>query len=134
MYYLFDVVSQYVTLPVSTMQPTQERPNTRRERVISLHKSGMSYAEIGRRLGITRERARQLTKVKTAPDKPALESKAILTASEAAQLIGVHVNTVRRWNKKGALKGYRIGTRGDRRFRREEIDSFVKEAESWEPA
>jgi len=115
------------------MQPTQERPNTRRERVISLHKSGMSYAEIGRRLGITRERARQLAKVKP-PHKPTLESKAILTASEAAQLIGVHVNTVRRWNKKGALKGYRIGTRGDRRFRREEIDSFVKEAESWEPA
>ena len=72
--------------------------------------------------------------MKPAPDKPALESKAILTTSEAAQLIGVHVNTVRRWNKKGVLKGYRIGPRGDRRFRHEEIDSFVKEAESWEPA
>ncbi len=104
---------------------------SRSERVISLHESGMSYAEIGRQLGLTRERARQLAKVKPTRVKPTLESKAILTAGEAAQLIGVHVNTVRRWNEKGTLKGYRIGTRGDRRFRREEVDSFLKEAESW---
>lgn len=106
-----------------------ERPSSsRREYVISLRKAGLTYAEIGRRLGITLERARQIAKVK--PPKPSLNSKAILTTSEAAQLIGIHSNTVRRWYEEGALKVYRIGRRGDRRFRREDIDSFLKEAET----
>ena len=106
-----------------------ERPSSsKREYVISLRKAGLTYAEIGRRLGITRERARQIAKVK--PPKPCLNSKAILTTSEAAQLIGIHSNTVRRWCEERILKAYRIGNRGDRRFRREDIDSFLKEAEA----
>lgn len=48
--------------------------------------------------GLVTKMGRQLAKVKPTPVKPTLESKTILTASEAAQLIGVHVNTVRRWN------------------------------------
>lgn len=106
-----------------------ERPSSsRREYVISLRKAGLTYAEIGRRLGITRERARQIAKVK--PPKPGLNSKAILRVGEAAQMLDIHSNTVRRWNNKGILKSYRIGSRGDRRFRREDIDSFLKEAET----
>lgn len=51
----------------------------------------------------------------------------MLTISEVAQLLNVHINTVRRWSNQGALKSYRIGSRGDRRFRQEDIASFLIE-------
>ena len=103
----------------------------RRAEVLKLKKAGLNYAEIGRRLDISREWARQLAKPKPkpAPKKPDLDSKVMLTTGEVAQLLGVHVNTVRHWNKKGILKSYRIGFRGDRRFRREDIDSFLNEGQ-----
>ena len=49
----------------------------------------------------------------------------MLTISEVAQLLNVHINTVRRWSNQGTLKSYRIGSRGDRRFRRADIASFL---------
>ncbi len=49
----------------------------------------------------------------------------MLTISEVAHLLNVHINTVRRWSNQGTLKSYRIGSRGDRRFRQEDIDSFL---------
>jgi excisionase family DNA binding protein len=49
----------------------------------------------------------------------------MLTTSDVARLLNVHINTVRRWSNQGALKTYRIGARGDRRFRREDIASFL---------
>ncbi len=49
----------------------------------------------------------------------------MLTTSDVARMLNVHINTVRRWSNQGTLKTYRIGARGDRRFRREDIDSFL---------
>ncbi len=49
----------------------------------------------------------------------------MLTTSEVAHLLNVHINTVRRWSNQGILKAYRIGSRGDRRFRQEDVDSFL---------
>lgn len=49
----------------------------------------------------------------------------MLTIAETARLLNVHINTVRRWSDQGLLKAYRIGTRGDRRFRQEDIYSFI---------
>jgi excisionase family DNA binding protein len=46
----------------------------------------------------------------------------MLTTSEVARILNVHINTVRRWSNQGTLKSYRIGSRGDRRFRKEDID------------
>jgi excisionase family DNA binding protein len=51
----------------------------------------------------------------------------MMTASELANLLNVHINTVRRWSNRGILKVYRIGPRGDRRFSKEDIDSFLAE-------
>jgi excisionase family DNA binding protein len=51
----------------------------------------------------------------------------MLTTSEVARLLNVHMNTVRRWSNQGVLKAYRIGSRGDRRFRREDIVYFLSE-------
>ncbi len=57
----------------------------------------------------------------------------MLTTSDVAHLINVHINTVRRWSNQRILKAYRIGFRGDRRFRQEDIASFLaKELEKIE--
>jgi len=53
------------------------------------------------------------------------ERETMLTASELAGLLNVHINTVRRWSDSGLLQSYRIGPRGDRRFRRDDIDLFL---------
>ena len=55
------------------------------------------------------------------------EIDGMLTISEVAHLLNVHINTVRRWSNQGILKAYRIGSRGDRRFRQEDIASFLSE-------
>jgi excisionase family DNA binding protein len=49
----------------------------------------------------------------------------MLTTSDVARLLNVHMNTVRRWSNQGIIKAYRIGSRGDRRFRQEDIDYFI---------
>jgi excisionase family DNA binding protein len=48
----------------------------------------------------------------------------MLTTSEVARILNVHINTVRRWSNQGSLKSYRIGSRGDRRFRKDDVDEF----------
>ncbi len=54
-------------------------------------------------------------------------TKAMLTIREASRLLNVHSNTLRRWAEQGLVKAYRIGPRGDRRFRREDIASLLME-------
>jgi len=51
----------------------------------------------------------------------------MLTASEVADRLHVHINTVRRWSNQGMIKAYRIGPRGDRRFMEQDITNFVQE-------
>ena len=53
------------------------------------------------------------------------EIQSMLTISEVAQLLNVHVNTVRRWSNQGILKTYRIGSRGDRRFDHKDVEQFL---------
>jgi len=128
----FLVDSKYCTALVVQAQP-QEEPfihiHKEHDELVKMREAGLSYAEIGRRLGITRERVRQIFKGNPRPQKPDLQSKVMLTTSEAAHLVGVRPNTVRRWSNKGILKAYRIGFRRDRRFRRQDLDSFLKKAE-----
>ena len=49
----------------------------------------------------------------------------MLTTSEVAVILNVHINTVRRWSNQGTLKSYQLGPSGDRRYRREDIDAFL---------
>ena len=51
----------------------------------------------------------------------------MLTTSDVARLLNVHINTVRRWSNQGVIKAYRIGSRGDRRFRHEDVSIFLAE-------
>ncbi|HEX78803.1 MAG TPA: helix-turn-helix domain-containing protein [Dehalococcoidia bacterium] len=48
----------------------------------------------------------------------------MLTTSEVARILNLHINTIRKWSNQGILKAYRIGSRGDRRFKKEDIDNF----------
>ncbi|MBN1855331.1 MAG: helix-turn-helix domain-containing protein [Dehalococcoidia bacterium] len=50
----------------------------------------------------------------------------LLSTTEAARYLAVHANTVRRWETQGLLQAYRLGTRGDRRFTRKELDRFLR--------
>lgn len=50
----------------------------------------------------------------------------MLTTSEAAQLLNIHPNTLRQWAGKGLLTAYRLGNRGDRRFKREDVITLLK--------
>ena len=102
--------------------------SSRRDEVVKLRKAGVSYAEIGRRLGVSRERVRQIVMGNPAkPPKLVLYSKVMLMTGDVAQLLNVHVGTVRRWSNEGILKTYRIGPRRDRRFLREDVEALLEE-------
>jgi excisionase family DNA binding protein len=49
----------------------------------------------------------------------------MLTVREVAEMLHVHVNTVRRWSNHGILKAYQINSRGDRRFRQQDVALFL---------
>ncbi len=98
---------------------------SRRDEALELRGVGLSYAKVGLAMGITPQRVQQLIKPRKS-SKLELNAKLMLSLSEAARLIGVHQNTLRRWANQGIIKSYRIGNRGDRRFRREDIDSFLR--------
>ena len=51
----------------------------------------------------------------------------MMTIGEVARLFNVHTNTVRQWSERGMLKAYRIGSRRDRKFRREDVAIFYLE-------
>lgn len=102
---------------------------SRRDEAVKLRKAGLTYAEIGRRWGISKERVRQIVKGKPRPKKDTPEIEALLTPREVARLLHIHVNTLRRWSDKGILRPYRISTRGDRRFLRGDIDNFLRRSE-----
>lgn len=106
----------------------QELATSRHDDVIKLKKAGLTEAEIGRRLGLTRQRVRQILKGKWKPQKLALNSKDMLRPSEVARLLGINVNTVRRWSDQGILRSYRISPRGDRRFKRQDVEDFLYHA------
>ena len=53
-----------------------------------------------------------------------------LTPREAARLLNVHINTIRRWSDSGILGSHRIGKRGDRVFSWQDIERLLEESET----
>jgi putative resolvase len=49
-----------------------------------------------------------------------------LRIGEAAAYLGVHPATLRNWERAGKIQSERVNARGDRRFRRTELDQFLK--------
>ena len=48
----------------------------------------------------------------------------------AARLLCIHSNTLRRWGDKGLIKVYRINSRGDRRFSRNDVFSLLADLQA----
>jgi excisionase family DNA binding protein len=51
----------------------------------------------------------------------------MLRTGEACRILCVHSNTLRRWSGQGMLNAYRVGPRGDRRFRLEDVNALLAE-------
>ncbi len=62
------------------------------------------------------------------------ERGALVSVAQAAALLGVHPNTVRSWTEAGRLPAYRINARGDRRFRRGDVERLLLESSVAEEA
>ncbi|MBU1000088.1 helix-turn-helix domain-containing protein [Patescibacteria group bacterium] len=50
----------------------------------------------------------------------------LLTIRQAAEILNVHVETLRRWDKSGKLKAIRVNDRGDRRYKPEDLEKLMK--------
>ena len=49
----------------------------------------------------------------------------LLTASEVAEMLHLHVTTVKRLGARGELPYFRVCSRGDRRFRLDDVLEFL---------
>ena len=54
-----------------------------------------------------------------------LNNAKLLTVGQVAKLLHIHPNTVRRWSDNDILKSHRICDRGDRRFKKEDVDQLL---------
>ena len=50
----------------------------------------------------------------------------LLTIHQAAEILNVHVETLRRWDKSGKLEATRINERGDRRYKPEDLEKLIR--------
>ncbi|MBM2831857.1 MAG: binding protein, excisionase family [Dehalococcoidia bacterium] len=53
------------------------------------------------------------------------QRQAMMTTREAACVLNVSANTLRRWHDRGVIKACRIGSRGDRRFLRKDVERLI---------
>jgi excisionase family DNA binding protein len=51
----------------------------------------------------------------------------LLKLKEAADILKVHPNTLRIWDRKGILVAVRIGEKRIRRYRKEDLEKFIKQ-------
>jgi excisionase family DNA binding protein len=51
----------------------------------------------------------------------------LLTMKETCELLKVHANTLRQWDKKGILKAVRFGARKDRKYKKEDVLSLMRD-------
>lgn len=49
----------------------------------------------------------------------------LLNIRQVSEILNVHPETLRRWDKSGKLKAVRVGARNDRRFRKEDVMKIV---------
>jgi len=52
----------------------------------------------------------------------------LLTIKQAAKILNVSTQTLRRWDKEGILKAVRVGQRkgvGDRRYRKSDVENYI---------
>ena len=52
----------------------------------------------------------------------------MLTVRQVAIFFHVSISTIRRWSDKGLLRCYHLGSRGDRRYRCEDVYRFLEKS------
>jgi excisionase family DNA binding protein len=62
--------------------------------------------------------------------EPKDEPPVLLTVQEVCRLLNIHENTVRRWSNQGVLKSIRLGPRGDRRYKLQDITAYLQSLQS----
>lgn len=55
-----------------------------------------------------------------------LDLPELLTVAEAAEVLRVHPNTVKRLGDRGELPFFRVVRRGDRRIRRSDLEAYIR--------
>ena len=50
----------------------------------------------------------------------------LLRIREAAEMLGVNPETLRRWDNEGKLVAVKVSKRGDRRYKPEDIERFIE--------
>ena len=50
----------------------------------------------------------------------------MMTVKEVSHVLHVHHNTVRKWCEVGKIKHYRLNLRGDIRFKRCDVEAFIR--------
>ncbi len=56
-----------------------------------------------------------------------LNTERLYTMRQTCKILGVHPNTLRKWDEKGVLKAVRIGLRKDRRWKESAIIDIIYE-------
>jgi len=125
---LTDIITNHRFVLIRRAGQWQIIVNNRRSIFFRLRNSGLSYAEIGRKLGLSRERVRQIMTSKRTKTKrsSSLFPSDLLSIGEAAKYLGVHTNTLRNWSNNKIVRTYHFGRRLDRRFKLQDLDDLIK--------
>lgn len=57
---------------------------------------------------------------------PKNELPKLLTIRQAAEILNVHIETLRRWDKSGRLRAIIVNKRGDRRYDPKDLEAILK--------
>ena len=98
------------------------------KKIKALRKSGLTYTAIGRRFGLSGRLAKVVLEWRSpiGEDRKSAYKRTTITTSQFAKLVGLHENTIRRWGDEGILRSFRVGTRGDRRFYRDDVTFIIE--------
>ena len=99
-----------------------------RDEIVLMRDSGLTLREISQKLGISAERVRQIINGKSYKKMHHTGIDPPLSTGDVARLLNIHANTVRRWSHSGLLKTYRVGPRGDRRFKRNDVKKMLEKS------
>ena len=93
--------------------------------VVQNHQLALTERE-GKQETINNVERRQLKAIEERRKHVLFSPRRMLTVGQAAQFLGLHPNTVRRWSQIGILKCSQIGTRGHRRFLQKDLERFLE--------
>ena len=99
------------------------KPGERTKQILKLREEnpGLSQAELADLAGCRQNYVSLVLRIHTATPK----APVLLTTGEAAEYLHVHPNTLRRYDAK--IPHYTFGIRGDRRYRKEDLDTALGE-------